>query len=395
MKSMLTIKRNQMILKDSDIEKKLNHLKDIRSQHPIWKNPLLMACKEGKLTFYDFQYLFSQYYLYSKNFSRLLAAVMVNCDSDFYRSKLAENLWEESGEKQLERRHAEIFRKFLTNELKIDSLDNIIFEPFTINFVQQYLQLCLNTSPVETAAALSLGTEGIVATLYTIFRKGLMAVGCHDTELEFFNIHIACDDNHAETLEEMLIYFIQEDTDLDLASQSMQRALDMRNQFFHQIYKGILNRRLIKLTEEISNCPSMPPEYPIASLKDNIFLGGNDLYKNDDQVKKINFLVKRIPFSSDVLDPRVVTIPVGHSNEYHHHAHETVFLIMQGEGEVIIEKSNVSVKKGDIVHIPRWLHHQTRNIGNIELQFFAVTDYGLTRRIPSNTEEIYRLNKVN
>ena len=35
---------------------------------------------------------------------------MANCDDDYYRSRLTENLWEESGEKDIERRHAQIFR---------------------------------------------------------------------------------------------------------------------------------------------------------------------------------------------------------------------------------------------------------------------------------------------
>src|SRR3990167_1269801 len=99
----------------------LKKLTLLRDQHPIWQNPLLLSCQAGWLRFKDFQYLFSQYYLYSRNFTRFLAAVMVNCESDYHRSLLSENLWEEGGGIEIEKRHAEIFRVFLKQHLQVDT----------------------------------------------------------------------------------------------------------------------------------------------------------------------------------------------------------------------------------------------------------------------------------
>ena|ERR1700678_1104862 len=55
--------------------------------------------------------------------------------------------------------------------------------------------------------------------------------------------------------------------------------------------------------------------------------------------------------------------------------------------------SNIPVEAGDMVYVPRWARHQTKNTGDSELKFFAVTDYGFTKNIPENSESIYRLKK--
>ena len=62
---------------------------------------------------------------------------MFKCDDDYYRSRLAENLWEEGGGQDIELRHAEIYRRFLKNHLQI-SLNDIKFEPYT----ELFFKLC-------------------------------------------------------------------------------------------------------------------------------------------------------------------------------------------------------------------------------------------------------------
>ena len=57
-----------------------------------WQNPLLIACQAERLTLEDFQYFFGQCYYYSRNFTKMLTAALVNCDIDLHRSQLAANL---------------------------------------------------------------------------------------------------------------------------------------------------------------------------------------------------------------------------------------------------------------------------------------------------------------
>ncbi len=71
------------------------------------------------------------------------------------------------------------------------------------------------------------------------------------------------------------------------------------------------------------------------------------------------------------------------------------FLILEGEGEVLVGDQWLPVQAQSIVYVPRWIKHQTKNTGKKDLKFFAITDYGLTGRFPINSEAIYRGKKEN
>jgi mannose-6-phosphate isomerase-like protein (cupin superfamily) len=102
------------------------------------------------------------------------------------------------------------------------------------------------------------------------------------------------------------------------------------------------------------------------------------LYNNKVERIQLDFEVSLLPFKTEILDPRIVKIPEGKSNEKHKHAHETIFVFMQGSGMVSIDEVNIEVSAGDIVFIPRWSIHQTCNTGQEQLSFLAVADFGFT-----------------
>ena len=58
------------------VEQELAKLRVLQAEHPFWHNPLLQAFQHGALSRDDLEYVFSQYHLYSKNFTRFVAAVM-------------------------------------------------------------------------------------------------------------------------------------------------------------------------------------------------------------------------------------------------------------------------------------------------------------------------------
>lgn len=371
-----------------NIDNELKVLHAIRENHPLWNNPLLLACDAGQLTCDDFQFLFSQYYFYSKNFTKLLAASMVNCDSDYYRSRLSANLWEEGGGQEVEKRHSEIFREFLTHQLRIN-LDDIQFEPYTKYFFNQYLVLCLNANPITSSAALSFGTEGIVSRLYKIFITGLKKAGFQDEALRFFHLHVECDDEHAATLEEMTSSYRLEKAWITSCEEGVIRALDLRNEFFNHIFQSLQIHKLSTLARRISQTTSDTTATQL-KLQSTVNETDNPLYHNKDISQNINFHVHRVPFQAEVLDPRLVTIPQGYCNESHQHAHETVFLILEGYGEVTVDNQKTDIKPGDLIFVPRWKTHQTHNTGIVALKFFAITDYGLTKIFSQNSESVYR-----
>jgi pyrroloquinoline quinone (PQQ) biosynthesis protein C/mannose-6-phosphate isomerase-like protein (cupin superfamily) len=353
----------------------LNQFHELQSEHRFWNNRLFRACRQGHLSIEDFRFIFSQYYLYSKNFTRYLAALMANCLNDYHRARLSENLWEEGGGADPEKRHAELFRKFLRKTLAID-LESITYLDSTSFFVREYLDYCMKASPLAASAFLSLGTEGIVAKMYAIFVEGMHKAGIADSELEFFHLHMECDDEHALTLEAMMLAYADQPEWFSSCVQAMDWALTLRGRFFENLYEGLQHRRLQGLIDGIQSRTSQARED--AQLCWRPADRAVPLYRNTNERLNIDFEVERLPFIAEALDPRIVRIPAGKFNEKHRHAHETVFYIMTGEGRVVIDHRTVAVKAGDIVFVPRWAMHQSQNSSDAEMVVLAVTDFGLT-----------------
>jgi len=357
----------------------LRALHQLQAQHPIWDCKLLTACEHGFLTVEDFRILFSQYYLYSKNFTRYLAALIASCDSDLFRAQLTENLWEEGGGAEIDKRHAEIFRRFLCDGLGL-AIEDIEHRGFTRYFANEYLDFCQRSSPLAASAFLSLGTEGIVAPLYTTLLAGLRAAGVADRHLEFFRIHIACDDAHALTLEDMMVSYFGEPDWFEVCRRAMNHALTLRLQFFDDVYEMIQQRRVAEIMEGIQARESLTPILGAGTSLLKASVGVKRiLYSNRNDRLNIDFTVTNVPFSPQVLDPRIVRIPPGRTNENHKHAHETVFYIVAGSGRVVIDEEVIPVKAGDLVFVPRWSMHQTHNTSDTEMTVLAVADFNLTR----------------
>jgi mannose-6-phosphate isomerase-like protein (cupin superfamily)/pyrroloquinoline quinone (PQQ) biosynthesis protein C len=356
----------------------VERLHEMASAHRLWRNPLLKACAEGQLGFEDFQYLFSQYHLYSKNFTRYLSALMVSCENDYYRAQLAENLWEEGGGRLPEERHAEIFRNFLREGLHLP-IDSIAFEPYTELFAKEYLDFCVKSSPAATSAFLSLGTEGIVSRLYTVFLDGLLRAGVAEPHLAFFRIHIGCDDEHAETIDAIMTSYFTEPDWFNTCVRAMNHALDLRDRFFTSVYDAIQKRRVQGILDNIQGRQSLAAPTPDpAGLCFRPGQAGEPLYENTRADLNIQFTVERVPFDGQVFDTRVVRIAGGKFNEKHRHAHESIFYVIQGHGRVLVNDTQVPVSPGDVVFVPRWAMHQSQNTGAEEMVILAVTDYGLT-----------------
>jgi mannose-6-phosphate isomerase-like protein (cupin superfamily)/pyrroloquinoline quinone (PQQ) biosynthesis protein C len=358
-----------------------------QAHHPMWESRLLHAFRTGAFDRDDLRFVFSQYFLYSRNFTRYVAAVMANCESDYFRA----NLWEEGGGCEPERRHAQIFRNFLSRALGITSLDDIVYEDFTKLFVREYLQRCLTASPLVGAAFLSLGTEGIVARLYEPFVQGLLAAGLPESDLEFFRIHMECDDEHAATLEELMVSYAAEPGWFDTCAAAMDDALTLRERFFESLFVAVRQRRMHGMLDRIQARASLADG--ATTLTHRHGEGAIPLYTNTIERMNIDFSVERFPMPAEVLDPRMVFIPAGKFNERHRHAHETFLYVLEGSGQVLIDERVLAVTKGDAVMVPRWSMHQTQNLGASEMRILAVTDFNLTEKAYVGDARAYRGEK--
>ncbi|MFN9630619.1 MAG: cupin domain-containing protein [Cyanobacteriota bacterium] len=117
------------------------------------------------------------------------------------------------------------------------------------------------------------------------------------------------------------------------------------------------------------------------------------LYENKVPRLGINFQVSKFSFEHlQVMDARLVTIAPGAANEKHRHAHESIFLVLQGEGVLHSNGEEIALAPGDLAYVPRWAVHQTHNSSNeLPLRMVAITDFGLTSALLGNYDARTRL----
>ena len=375
----------------ASIKSQLAALHCLQSEHPMWRCRLLVGFASGAFSREELSYVFSQYHLYTSSFTRYIAAVMASCESDLFRAQLSENLWEEGGGCAPEKRHAQIFRNFLHRSLGIEDVSKIDYAPYARHFVREYLAQSMRPDPIAAAAFLSLGTEGIVARMYQIMRTGLRRAGVAEGELEFFDIHIACDDAHAATLENLMVSYAAEPGWFEACAGALRTALDLRTEFFDNIFDALQARRLKPILTRIQDHDSLARALPDAALQHRPGDTTVAMYANEVEKLNIKFTVERLPLAAEVLDPRMVRIPAGKFNEKHKHAHETLIHILEGSGQVIVDDRVFPVHRGDTVLVPRWAMHQTQNLGTTAMQFLAVTDFRLSQRAYVGDATDYRM----
>ena len=383
---------NATASRDDRIESQLAKLRILQTEHPFWKNALLTGFAQGAFSRDDLKYIYSQYHHYSKNFTRFIAAVMANCESDLFRAQLSENLWEEGGGCEPDRRHAQIFRNFLRRTLGVENPEAIEYEPYTRHFVREYLVQSLRSAPMAGAAFLSLGTEGIVARMYEIMVTGMLKAGVSNDELEFFHLHISCDDEHAVTLENMMASYADDPNWFDACVAAMNQALDLRTEFFESIFSALQSKRLKPILSRIQTHDSLARGLANPAIFHRAGSTTESLYKNEVEKLNVSFTVERLPLAGEVLDPRMVHIPAGKFNEKHKHAHETLIHILEGTGAVLVDERVLTVRPGDTVLVPRWALHQTQNTGATAMRFLAVTDFNLTQAAYLGNATDYRMH---
>jgi quercetin dioxygenase-like cupin family protein len=108
------------------------------------------------------------------------------------------------------------------------------------------------------------------------------------------------------------------------------------------------------------------------------------VYDNKNERLNIDFNVVRLDFAGQqTMDPRIVRIAPGANNERHRHAHESIFVVLQGRGEVLIGETWRPLSQGEVAFIPRWIFHQTRNV-SLREELAVLGDYDRRTRLATN-----------
>lgn len=98
--------------------------------------------------------------------------------------------------------------------------------------------------------------------MYGIMVEGLLKAGITEEQIVFFRIHMECDDEHAETLEKIMLSYAGTPDWYNTCYRSMMHALTIRERFFDKMYESMALRRLQPIIDNIQNRVSLAAELP-------------------------------------------------------------------------------------------------------------------------------------
>ncbi|AKJ26899.1 TenA family transcriptional regulator [Caldimonas brevitalea] len=199
------------------------------------KHSFLARCRAGTVTLDELKLMLVQQGLYSTYFTRYLCAMMANLPSNQEVLALAENLFEELGlAPDSPRPHYLIYRDMLEHfGLTLERARPL---PGTRQLIDAMFANCRDPNPARGLGALCLGAEALVPAVYSDILAGFSACGAQPEELEFFRIHVECDDGHAETIRDIMVQLAAGDNDqIDQMLEAGRHLVDARLAFFSSI----------------------------------------------------------------------------------------------------------------------------------------------------------------
>lgn len=196
--------------------------------------PFLSRCREGKVSREELTRFLVQQYFYSKNFTRYLCALLSNLENESYRQKLTENLVDETGlGVQKGEPHSKIYRRML-ERMGVNPADYPMHAA-TRALIEVMWHSCRNPNSAVGLGALCLGAEAIVPHVYSQVVDGFRSHGEKDESLEFFHLHIGCDDEHALTMKQIIEEMVVEPEQKEALRCSAARAIAARARFLEAL----------------------------------------------------------------------------------------------------------------------------------------------------------------
>ncbi|MBA3773241.1 MAG: iron-containing redox enzyme family protein [Ramlibacter sp.] len=166
-------------------------------------HPFMQRCADGTVSMAQLRRFLVQQGKYSAHFTRYLCALISNLAEAEDVLRLASNLAEELGYGEHggvphSRLYAQMLRGFGL------SLDDEPTGPQTQGLIDTMLMLCRQPGGLAGLGALCLGAEAVVPAVYSRVIDGFTSQGVDSDGLAFFSIHVECDDDHAQTMFEMV-----------------------------------------------------------------------------------------------------------------------------------------------------------------------------------------------
>jgi pyrroloquinoline-quinone synthase len=200
----------------------------------LGKTGFLTHCQTGQISREELEIFIQQHQIYSRYFTRYLAALLANIEDDEHRLTLTHNLIDEMGLGDAGNLpHSLLYRNMMDN-MGLAPCTNPL--PSTQRLVDTMFECCNSSNYMVALGALCLGAEMIVPFLYQRIVDGFLSIGESLDNLHFFTLHIECDDAHAETMSEIIAWKLQESpSDLLDLNYGAEKMIQARIAFFDGI----------------------------------------------------------------------------------------------------------------------------------------------------------------
>ncbi|MDC8784536.1 TenA family transcriptional regulator [Roseateles koreensis] len=202
----------------------------------VVQHSFLKRCRQGTIPMPVLKQFLVQQGHYSRHFVRYLCALMSNLKSTDQIQALAENLFEELGlTSDSPTPHSVIYKSMLERfDLSLET--GPAPSPGTLALIGTMSDHCHNPNPAMGLGALCLGAEALVAPVYADIMAGFASHGIGGQDMDFFRMHIECDDGHADTLCDIMVLTAEQDlAQLDIMIAAGGALARARMDFFSAI----------------------------------------------------------------------------------------------------------------------------------------------------------------
>jgi pyrroloquinoline quinone (PQQ) biosynthesis protein C len=201
----------------------------------ICDHSFLTRCRSGTVSIDELKIFLVQQGLYSEYFTRYLCAMMANLPNKRHVRDLASNLCEELGltvESAVP--HSAMYREMLGHfDLTLEDARPLLG---TRRLIDVMFDHCRDPRVARGLGALCLGGEALVSAMYADIIAGFEACDIPRNVLEFFYVHVNCDDGHAETMWDIMTELTSSNACEAMFMLSAGHALvDARAEFFSSI----------------------------------------------------------------------------------------------------------------------------------------------------------------
>lgn len=192
----------------------------------------LTRCRQGTITLDELKVFLVEQGFYSSYFTRYLCALMSNLPSNHEVLLLGQNLFEELGLGEGGSTPHHLIYRDMLGHFGL-SLDGATPARGTLGLINTMLHHCRHPNAAFGLGAICLGAEALVPHIYSDLISGFTACGVAPEHIEFFRIHVECDDGHAQTIRDIMLSLAEgEGSQIDIMLTAGQALVDARWRFF-------------------------------------------------------------------------------------------------------------------------------------------------------------------